>query len=179
MDDSKAFHGKLLFNQTSFENWLFGLPCLVNFRSDLYRLSMKCHRDTRPPREYQQNCQIDCFGDCFGIAKTRSLKNVDLQLWSWKNVKNEKRQTGSNLHDGEGWQRNSSMQTRCFGNWLMSLKLAAWQNSSIFVFHARRKHHCVSFFPILNVHEALHQYPLSSAEVQRTLRPLGKATWII
>lgn len=40
-------------------------------------------------------------------------------------VKNEKRQTGSNLHDGEGWQRNSFMQTRCFGNrWCpLSLRL--------------------------------------------------------
>lgn len=132
MDDSKALHGKLLINQTSFENWLFGLPCLVNFRSEM------------PPR-HSASSRISA-----------KLPNTPSALI----VENEKRQTGSNLHDGEGWQRNSSMQARCFGNWLMSLKLAAWQNSSIFVFHSQRNHHCVSFFPILNVHEAPRYFQL-------------------
>lgn len=118
MDDSKALHGKLLINQTSFENWSFGLPCLVNFRSEM------------PP------------GHLASSRISAKLPNTPSALI----VENEKRQTGSNLHDGEGWQRNSFMQTRCFGNWLMSLKLAAWQNSSIFVFHSQRNHHCVSFF---------------------------------
>lgn len=147
MDDSKALHGKLLINQTSFENWSFGLPCLVNFRSEM-------------PPGHLASSRISAKLPNTLLRDREDTSFVEARRPSALIVKNEKRQTGSNLHDGEGWQRNSFMQTRCFGNWLMSLKLAAWQNSSIFVFHSQRNHHCVSFFPILNVHEAPRYFQL-------------------